>query len=137
MDDKTALPTKIFNVIELTDYTVDFQIIQNPNQTWVFCLQIFPIKDSPNILDDNEYIQDLGYVNRMVGTDAVLLYGREHYTQWEYAAETAFDMIELMGFRVDEGEHYFDVVYWNNDTHEKQIKKAVSDGIEFKLVQVQ
>jgi len=134
MDDATALPAKIFNVIELADYTIDFQIIQNPNQNWTYCLQIFPSPYSPESLDENEYVPELGYVKKIKEVDAGLLYGREYYTQWEYAAETAMDIIELLGFRVTDEVHYFDICFWNNDTHERVIKKGMSDSLEFKLV---
>jgi hypothetical protein len=134
MDDSNT-PTKTYNVIELADYSVDFQIVQNPNKSWTYCLQIFPEKNNPGILDNDEFIPELGHVKKMKEADAVLLYGREHYTNWEYAGESALDIIELLGFRVNEEIHYFDVCFWDAETHERKTKKGMSDGLEFKLVQ--
>lgn len=132
MDEHTALPSKIINVLELSDYTVDFQIIQNLSLNWIFNLQIFPSVDNSKMGED-EHIPGIGYIKK-IEADAALLYSREFYTKWEYAAETAIDVIEGLGFNVDLDIHFFDVIFWDSNKQERVIKKGMSDGLDFKLV---
>lgn len=133
MDEPTALPPQVFNVLELADYTVDFQVIQNLNLNWAFNLQFFPTDSNSKLTDEDEHIPGLGYI-RKIEANAALLYSREYYTNWEYAAEIALDVIEGLGFKVDADIHFFDVIFWDNDNQERIIKKAMSDGLDFKLV---
>ena len=133
MNDLTGTPEKEFNVIEVSDYTLDFQIIQNPNESWTYCLQIFPAENNIESLDE-EYVPNLGRIKKIKDVNAALIYGREFYTHWEYAAETVMDIVESLGFRVNEDLHYFEVCFWDNTKHERIVKKGVSDGVDFRLV---
>jgi hypothetical protein len=117
MSDEQTLPIQTFNMVELTDYKVDFQLIQHPTKQWIYCLQLYPDSNDPGYLSDNEEVPGYGLAKRIKDVKAVLTYSRGTYSQWEYAAEAAIDIIELLGFNVEEASHEFSVIKWDGEKH--------------------
>lgn len=130
--------SKTFNLVELADYGIDFRIIQNVEKEWMYCLEFYTSVDdyAPTILNiPEEVVEGLGKINRIENIDCILVYGRDFFTQWEYAAESAIDAVELLGFVVEDSKHEFDVLYWDAKLQEHIVKNAYYDGLDFKLLE--
>ena len=115
-----------FSLIELSKFTVDFQTIQSPEGIWIYCLQFYPA-------EDNISIEPINLDYRIEKVNAVLIHSRGTYSQWEYAAEAAIDIIELLGFVVDDMVHKFNVTYWDKEKNDHIIKTGVYENLEFHL----
>lgn len=128
---------KLFNLVEVSEYNLDLRMVQNPEKEWVYCLEFYP-QQTTEIIDEEdmvheEVVEGLGRIHR-VQVDGILIYGRDIFTQWEYAAEAAIDIIELLGFVVANSEHVFDVLFWDNKKREHNIKVGIYDGADFSLM---
>lgn len=129
----TASP-KTFNLIELNNYIIDFQVIQLPAKPWVFSLHIFP-QSEEGLIEENDHVEGMGIAHKIKDVNTVIIYSRESYSQWEYAAESALDIIETLGFTIDENNHHaFRVVFWDEATQQAQPKTAIFKDNEVRLV---
>lgn len=125
---------RTFNLLEIAEYNIDFRVMQNPEKEWVYCLEFYPHEAAAIIGNDDEIIEGLGKINRIKDVQGVLIYGRDCFTQWEYAAEAAIDIVELIGFVVDKGTHVFDILHWDAKTDEHEVSTGVYDGIDFSII---
>ena len=126
---------KTYKVSEIFDYQINFHIVQNEDKSWVPCFQFTPsLKNSSfGLIQDKELLPKIGVVKKINDIDTILIYSKDKFSQWEYAAEEAIDAINNFGFIVNDGLHFFEVMYWNTDNLTRATKKAVYDGSDFRL----
>ena len=126
---------KTFKISEILDYQINFHIVQNQDKTWVPCYQFTPsTKNSlSGIIQDKEFLPKIGIVDKVNDIDTVLIYSRDTFSQWEYAAESAIETIDNFGFTIDDGPHYFEIMALNSDNITRTSKKAIFDGYDFSL----
>ena len=120
-----------FKTVEITNYEIDFQLLQNLSKQWTYSLNIF-VKNKAEDSEDSLLIKNIKD-NTVIDANCVILHGRSFYTQWEYAAESALDIIEMLGFEVEDQEHLFNVFFWDTETLTHVSKIGLFDGNDFKL----
>jgi len=102
------------NILELSDYRIDFQVIQRIDKTWTFTLEIYNGKDtSTQLIEDGNTING-AIVKCYNDVDNVIIHSRSSHDVWEYAAENALDIVESLGFDIDNLEHRFKVLFLND-----------------------
>lgn len=126
------LPAKIFELTQITEYRIDLQVIQHPSGCWLFGLNFYPDADN-GIIKDGDVVVGLGVAKKVV-TDATIIYSRETYSQWEYAAESAIDAIETFGFDVEGAHHIFNVFAWSHEIGGYVTRQAEYANQEFRML---
>lgn len=135
--DRSKLPNPIsVRVLEVSDYDVDFQLVQGPDKLWSYYLEIYPIPNENKLLEEYQHIEDVGHIELVEDVTGLIMPGKERYIEWEYAAETVIDVIELLGFDVYQTNHTFEVAFWNDTTKERDRKLGFFDGHDFHLAPI-
>lgn len=133
--DRNKLPKSIKpRILEITDFDIDFQILQDQDGMWSFYIEIYPQQGGEHLLHQDQYIENIGNIELVEQVDGVIIPGKEKYTQWEYAAETAVDVIELLGFVTHTQTHVFEIGFWNNFSKTRDKCLGQFDGNDFRLV---
>lgn len=133
--DLPAQNLKTFRVSEILDYQINFYIVQNLDNSWVPCYQFVPTAENPllGIVRNKEVLPSIGTVEKVNDLDTVLIYSKDKFSEWEYAAEAAIETVDNFGFLIDDKKHYFDVMFWNEGKTARVSKNASYSGQDFKL----
>lgn len=129
---ETGLPVKNFNLLQFTEYRIDFQVIQHYSGVWIFGLNFCPEEDH-GLIKDGMFVDNIG-IAKLVQADVVVIHSKQTFSQWEYAAEAAVDAIEAFGFDVETANHVFNVLFWNPSINDYVSAQAEYSNQEFKLL---
>lgn len=106
----------------IDNYAIEMGAIQNPDGVWELVLQLFNQPDTE-------------HESNTPPEQVFMIHGKMTYDQWEYALDEGLNIIESLGFSVNQ-DHEFDVLFWNNDTQVHDFKLAKFDGDQFNIHEV-
>jgi hypothetical protein len=128
----SSIPSaNLIRVMEVADYDVDFQVVQHSDFTWSYYLEFYPMEGGERLIEENQFVDGVGVIDLVENVTGLLIPGKERYEQWEYAAETAIDIIELLGFDVYSGAHQFEIAFWDGIRNDREKKVGLFDGNDF------
>ena len=133
---KTFMPsneysTAIQPVVEYASYEVSFQVAQADDNSWHMVLFLYPNEDNDQVCEEYNLGRHIPNLRKPHRVESVVIHGRDCFSEWEYAAESAVDTIEGLGFQVHEKDYYFDVIYKGN----VERRTGFCDGVDFKLME--